>query len=408
MPTSDPQDTSSWEPGRIVVILLIGLTALAPLSIDMFLPSMPRMAEQFQAAPSKVQLAVTLFIIAMAVSQLLFGPVSDKYGRRKTMLVGVAAYAVVGAICGIATTVSLLVVGRVLQGFAAGSGPSVGRAVVRDVYGKERTAQVLATMTTVMALAPMLAPVLGGYLQVMFGWRSVFVVLTGMGALFFVAYVVLIPETNKMRDPEALNPGRLISNILELLSNRLYLGNVLLMTMLFVGFFAFIANSSFVLIEILGVSPDVFGYCFGFVAFGFMCGAALSGRLVKRFASHWLIRVGAIICAVAGLSLGMQAWMETYNVWAIVMTMYLYAVGGGFLSPIASAEALIPYPEKAGLASSVMGFVRTIGAGLSGVMYVFVYDGTPNPMLFAIAGAGLAGLLLHTLMLRNVQVPATT
>jgi len=405
METSDEANSAKWEPSRFVIVVLIGLTALAPLSIDMFLPSMPRMAEQFNAAPSRIQLAVTLFIIAMAISQLVFGPISDRFGRRTTMLVGVAAYAIAGALCGFATTVTLLLVGRVCQGFAGGSGPSVGRAVVRDVYGKEKTAQVLATMMTVMALAPMLAPVLGGYLQVTFGWRSVFVVLGGMGAIFLVLYAILIPETNRSLDPTATNPKQMVQNITELLSNRLYVGNVLMMTMLFCGFFAFIANSSFVLIEVLGVSPDRFGFCFGFVAFGFMSGAFLSGRFSRRYHRRDLIRVGMIVSATAGVFLGIQAWTQTYHVLLIVETMYLYALGGGILSPMATAEALIPYPEKAGLASSVLGFVSTIGGGLSGMLYLVIYDGTPNPMLYGVACAGLSGLILHFILLRRVEVP---
>ena len=324
MENSDEAHPTSWEPGRLVLIVLIGLTALAPLSIDR--PSMPRMAEQFNAAPSRVQFAVTLFIIAMAVSQLLFGPLSDRFGRRRTMLIGVAVYAIAGAMCGLATTLTLLVAGRVCQGFAAGSGPSIARAVVRDIYGKEKTAQVLATMTTFMALAPMLAPILGGYLQVAFGWRSVFAVLGGMGAFYFVLYAVLIPETNRYPDPTALSPSRLFRNIGELLGNRLYLGNVLLMTMLFCGFFAFITNSSFVLIEILGVSADQFGYCFGFVAFGFMSGAFLSGRLNRHYPARSVIHAGTLVSASAGLLLGVQAWTETYHVLAIVVTMDFYCL----------------------------------------------------------------------------------
>ena len=198
MENTEEANHAQWEPGPFVIVVLVGLTALAPLSIDMFLPSMPRMAEQFNTAPSQIQLAVTLFIIAMAISQLLFGPFSDRFGRRRTMLTGVAVYAIAGALCGFATTVALLLVGRVCQGFGGGSGPSVGRAVVRDVYGKEKTAEVLSTMMTVMALAPMLAPVLGGFLQVTFGWQSVFTVLGGMGVIFFLLFAFFSPSTNHM------------------------------------------------------------------------------------------------------------------------------------------------------------------------------------------------------------------
>jgi DHA1 family bicyclomycin/chloramphenicol resistance-like MFS transporter len=196
----------------------------------------------------------------------------------------------------------------------------------------------------------------------------------------------------------------MVENIKELLSSRLYLGNVLVMTILFCGFFAFIANSSFVLVETLGVSADTFGFCFGFVAFGFMSGAFLSGRFSRRFSRRHLIRIGILVSATAGVLLGVQAWTETYTVILIVGTMYFYAVGGGILMPMASAEALIPYPEKAGLASSVMGFIRTLGGGLSGMLYLFIYDGTPNPMLYAVACAGISGLILHYFLLQRVSV----
>jgi MFS transporter, DHA1 family, multidrug resistance protein len=369
----------------------------------MFLPSMPAMAQQFQSTPGHMQLTVTLFIVALAISQLIFGPLSDRFGRRPTMLTGLALYALAGFVCVFAPTLEFLIFGRILQGLAAGSGPAISRAIVRDIYGKARSAQIMSYMATAMALAPISAPILGGFLQAYFGWQSVFYILGLMGALFFLTFVFVVPESNTQIDTKALQLNRLFGNYTELLSNRQYIGNTLLTTMLFCGILAFLANSSFVLIDTLGLSPKVYGFCFGTVAFGVMVGAFTSGRLSKRIDHSHLITVGTLISSGAGLLMAALALAGIFNVFTIIGPLFLFTTGGGMLRPLAMAAAIIPFPEKAGLASALMGFIQMFSAGIFAIIFGHTYGGTAMPMIAAIALSGMAALLVNRFMLNKKQ-----
>ena len=393
----------------LIPILLTGLSGLPPLSIDMFLPSMPAMAQQFQTEPARIQSAVTLFLIALGTAQLVFGPLSDRFGRRPIMLIGLACYALSGLGCMFAPTVGALILARVLQGFSGGSGPSISRAVVRDIYGKTQAAKILAYMSTAMALAPILAPMLGGFLQAYFGWQSVFIVLSTLGGLFFMGYLWLVPETNTMIDPTALKPKRMLENYRDLLGNRQYMGYSLMMAIIFWGMFAFITNSSFVLITELGVSPQTYGFCFGSVAVGLMLGAFLSGRLNDRLGSERLIQLGTLITAGAGLLMVGLKVAGIFSVFTIIGPMFLFTTGSGMARPQAMAGAIIPYPEKAGLASALMGFIQMMTAGLFVTTFAHLYSAASNPMIVAIAGAGILQLLVRLIMLKpSPEADATT
>ena len=396
MKATEPQSPTS----RILIpILLTGLSGLPPLSIDMFLPSMPAMVEEFQTHPTSIQPAVTLFLMALGAAQLVFGPLSDRFGRRPILLVGLACYALAGLGCLFAPTVGALIVARVVQGFAGGSGPSVSRAVVRDIYGKTHAARIMAYMATAIALAPILAPVIGGFLQAHFGWQSVFVVLSALGGLFFFGYFWSVPETNQMIDPTALNPARMRENYRDLLGNRQYLGHTMMVAILFWGMFAFITNSSFVLITELQVSPQRYGFCFGAVAVGLMVGAFLSARLSDPLGSARIIQVGSLIAAGAGLLMMGLKLAGVFSVLSIVVPMCLFTLGGGMVRPQAMAGAIVPYPEKAGLASALMGFIQMCTAGLFVTLFGLLFSASSTPMVVAIASAGVFALIVRRVLL---------
>ncbi len=383
----------------LIPLLLTGLSGLPPLSIDMFLPSMPAMVEEFQTHPRSIQPAVTLFLIALGTAQLVFGPLSDRFGRRPILLIGLACYALAGMGCLFAPTVGALILARVAQGFAGGSGPAISRAVVRDIYGKTHAARIMAYMATAIALAPILAPVVGGFLQAHFGWQAVFVVLSALGSLFFFSYFWAVPETNNMRDPTALNPTRLLANYRDLLGSRQYLAHTLMVAILFWGIFAFITNSSFVLITELGVSPQHYGFCFGAVAMGLMSGAFLSARLSGRLASTRIIQIGSLIAAGAGLLMMGLKLAGIFSVIGIVAPMCLFSMGGGMARPQAMASAIVPYPEKAGLASALMGFIQMSTAGLFVTLFGQLFRASATPMIAAIASAGVFALLVRRMLL---------
>ena len=375
-----------------VEVLLTAVVGLGALSIDMFLPSLPAIAAVFATEPATAQLTVTLFLLAFAASQLVFGPLSDRFGRRGALIGGLALYTMAGLACALAPTITVLIGARVLQALGGGSGPVVARAMVRDLHGRERAARVLSYMATVQALNPMLAPIVGGYVHEAFGWRAVFVVLAALGGLFLVLMIAGVPETNVRRDPSALRRDQLGRNVVILLTDRSYLAYVLANALMFGGQFAFISGSSFVLIGVLGISPSAFGLCFGAVAFGIMTGTFLSGRFGAGLGLDRTILTGTALGAGAGLILAGLAWSGILTVPTVIGPMFVFAVGLGLTLPNGMAGAIGPFPAMAGLAAAVAGFLQLTGAALYSLAVGRLYDGTARPMTAAIALAGLAAL----------------
>jgi DHA1 family bicyclomycin/chloramphenicol resistance-like MFS transporter len=374
------------------------VVAIGSLSIDMALPSLPATAQALGAQPATVQLTVTLFLAGFALAQLVHGPLSDRFGRRRVLLGGLAVYVVGGLACWAAPSAGLLVTARVLQALGAGSGPVVGRAVVRDLYEPAGAARVLGYMGTAMALTPILAPIIGGFVHVAFGWRAVYLALAGCGAIFLSVAALLVPETNRRRDRDALRPGHLATNAADLLGDRSFLGYVLVVALMFGGQFAFISGSSFVLIEVLAVPPDVYGLCFGLVAFGIMTGSFLAARLTPRAGIDRLIAAGTGVGALAGCLMVALAWGGVWTVAAVIGPMYGFSVGVGIVLPTAVAGAIGPFPRTAGLASAVLGFLQLTAAAAYGIVVGRLYDRTPVPMAVAIAAAGLAAAVAHRLI----------
>jgi MFS transporter, DHA1 family, multidrug resistance protein len=375
-----------------VEVLLTAVVGLGALSIDMFLPSLPTIAAVFDTTPATAQLTVILFLVAFAGAQLGYGPLSDRFGRRGVLIGGLALYTVGGLGCALAPSIGVLVGARVLQALGGGCGPVVARAVIRDLHDRDRAARIFSYMATAQSLNPMLAPIVGGHLHEAFGWRAVFVVLAGLGAVFTLLMIVGVPETNVRRDPTATRPGQLGRNVATLLADRGYLGYILVNALMFGGQFAFISGSSFVLIGLLGVSPSGFGLCFGLVAFGIMTGTFLSGRLGPGLGLDRLIQAGTALGAASGLVLAGLAWLGVGTVPAVIAPMFVFAVGLGLTLPNGMAGAIGPFPHMAGLAAAVAGFVQMTASAVYSAAVGRLDDGTARPMTTAIALAGLAAL----------------
>jgi DHA1 family bicyclomycin/chloramphenicol resistance-like MFS transporter len=372
--------------------LLTAVVGLGALSIDMFLPSLPTIAAAFGAPPATVQLTVTVFLMAFAASQLVYGPLSDRFGRRGVLLGGLGLYALAGLACALAPTIGTLIGARVLQALGGGTGPVVARAVIRDLYERDRAARVFSYMSMAQSLNPMLAPIVGGYVHEVFGWRAIFFVLASLGTLFVILIAAGVRETNVHRDDTALRPGHLRQNLAVLLADRSYLGYVLVNALMFGGQFAFISGSAFVLIDVLGVRPATFGLCFGGVALGIMTGTFLSGRFGGRVGLDRTILGGTALGAVAGLTLAALSWSGVLTVPAVIVPMYVFAVGLGLTLPNGMAGAIGPFPQMAGLAAAGAGFVQLTGSALYSVAVGRFYDGTSRPMTSAIALAGVTAL----------------
>jgi MFS transporter, DHA1 family, multidrug resistance protein len=373
-------------------ILLTAVVGMGALSIDMFLPSLPAMAAAFGAGAGTAQLTVTLFLVGMALAQLVFGPLSDRFGRRRVLLGGLALYTLAGIACALAPSMRVLLAARVVQAVGAGCGPVVARAMVRDLYERERAARMLGAMGTAQALTPILAPIVGGWVHVAAGWRAVFFVLAGFGTLFLLGALGIVPETNVYAGPRAPRAADEPSRLARLLADRAFVGYVLVMALMFSGQFAFISGSSFALMVVLGVSATTYGVCFGSVAVGLMLGNFLSVHLTPRLGIDRMILAGTAFGAAAGAILAALAWMGVATVATVIVPMFCFALGLGLVLPNAMAGAIGPYPTMAGTASAVLGFVQMTGSALYAMAVGHLDDGTLRPMTTAVASAGAAAL----------------
>lgn len=389
------------------IALLIGLTAIAPLAIDMFLPSMPRMAEEFDVSASTMQLAVTLFLLSFAASQLVYGPTSDRFGRRPVLICGLLMFIAGGVLSLFAQSAEILILGRIVQGIGGGAGPAIGRAMVLDVFGRERAARVMAYMTIATPLAPAVAPVIGGVLHDSFNWRSVFVVLIGIGVFLLVAYRALLPETNTRRDVGALGAIQMSKNYGALFSNRSFIVYSLAIGLMFSGQLVFISGSSFVLIDELGLSARMFGFSFGFVAVGIMAGAWISIRLVDRWQDTRVVLLGAVVATGASAVMAALAWAGVASPWAVLLPMFVTSAGFGISRPPAMAGALIPFQHMAGLASAVLGFTQMIFATLYNISFSTFVAVDQVALASGVAAAALSSLLLLIVLRPSAASVAT-
>lgn len=385
--------------------LLIGAVALGPISTDLYLPSVPALGRDLGADVAATQLTLSVFLIGFALAQIPVGPMSDRFGRRPVLLAGVALYIVASLACAFAASIEVLIVARAIQAMGACAGVVLGRAIVRDIYGRDRAARMLAYIGSAMALAPAIGPIVGGMVQAWLGWRWNFGLLAACGAILLAAAWRRLAETNAWPDPRALSATRIIANYGALLANRVYLGFALAVAFGYAGLFAFISGSSFVLIETLGVPVESFGFHFAAVVAGYIAGTQIAGRLTLRLGIERMVPIGCAFSLVGGgamvlLVLGGLAARDRWGAVAVVAPMVCYTVGIGVVMPNAQAGAIGPFPRMAGTASALMGFLQMAIAALFGILFGQIHDGTALPMAALIAIAAAATLASFLVLVR--------
>lgn len=386
-----------------VLSLMVLLVALGPISTDLYLPALPAIRDHFGADVGGVQLTLSIYLIAFAASQILYGPLSDRFGRRVPLLVGTGIYFAASVACMVAPTLEALIVARFFQALGGCSGQVIVRAVVRDVHGRDKAGPVLAKIAAAMGLAPAIGPVLGGVLTDLFGWQACFAVLSAAGGLALLGSAFLLEETNLHKDPSATQPGRIARNLGGLLQHRLFVGHALAATASYAGLFAFISGSSFVFIEVLGLEPEEYGFCFSAAVIGFIAGARIAGRLTRG--PDRSVLLGATINAGAGLAMVVFLLAGFETVATVLGPMVVYMIGMGIVLPHAQGGAVGPFPRKAGMASALFGFMQYGAAAFVGLYVGHAFDLTALPMAVAIAASGLAALAAHVLIIRGAPDP---
>jgi len=362
---------------------------------------MSAIAAELGATLPQVQNTLGLFLLGFAVANLLWGSLSDRFGRRPIMLIGMALYGLAGLACAQTTSIEGLQIARLCQGFAACSGQVIASAVVRDRFEGTKAIQVFSLMGTVIALSPALGPLIGGQLQVWFGWRAGFHVLAGFGFLILALCGVFLRESNANPILGALVPSRLARIYGGFLRHRSYMCVVLLLGFIFSGLFAYHSFSPFLLIGELGMRPDHFGILAVFMASSMAAGNFLVGRLAKRFPAPVLIVIGTLVSMLGGFLMTLLSGELTTV--RIIVPMMIFALGFGLATPPATSMALAPFPHVAGSAAAMLGFIRVGLAGLLSMATGPLYDGTATPLGWIMLGCAGVGLLIYVSLVRDVN-----
>ena len=380
------------------------LTALGPLATDFYLPSVPDIARVFGTAPAGAQATLSAFLFGFAAGQVLYGPLSDRLGRKPVLLAGLALFILATMACAAATSIDMLVGARFVQALGA-SGPIVlGRAMVRDLYEGPRAGQELARMGMIMGVVPAIAPVLGGVLQEAFGWRSTFIASLLFASALGVWVILMLPETLRRKLDEPLSLIAIVKGFGSLLASRPYRAYVGLVSLAYGGLFAFISGSSFVLMGVYGLSPVQFGFSFALGVMGFITGTVVAQKLVLKRGLDGVIRLGVMCLAGGGVIMLALTLVGTGSSLEITLPMAIYAAGVGLTMPQGQAAAMMPFPERAGTASSFLGICQMtfsafvgllIGRVLTGsVLPGSVLPGSALPMPLVITAIGIAALVL--------------
>ena len=386
--TTQNAGTGSAGPDRMMITLLLGLlVSFAPMTIDLYLPALPVMTEDLMTNTESMQLTLSVYMVGFALAQTFFGPISDRFGRKPTIIIGTSVYLVASVACALATSVEQLIAFRLLQSIGAAAGPVVARAVVRDMFTREEAAKTYAVVTTVTAIAPVVAPILGGVIVVWLGWRANFWILTGFGASAMLLVILLLPETNRVPDPSATRFSQMAVNFATMLRNRAYLGYLLTVMGTFGGLFAYLMGASFVLVGELGMSEINFGLSFGGASVGFMAGAFLGSRIVRRVGIERMCLIGTAFTAIAGILIVGLIWSGVVTVASVIVPTVIYFFGMGMSQPNIQAGAISPFPQMAGAAASLLGLAQYISAGIfSIVIGIFAFN--PTLLLASTMGAG--------------------
>jgi MFS transporter, DHA1 family, multidrug resistance protein len=375
-----------------LLALLAALVALGPLSVDVYLPAMPAMMTALGTDIRHMHLTLSTYLTGFALFHLACGPLADRFGRKPILIGGTVLFVVACIGCSLSTTIEELLLFRFIQGVGACVGPTLARAVARDVFGPKRAARALSLIAMLMALAPAIAPTMGSILMLWLPWPSIFVFLAVYGVAMLVLIRIFLAESLPQR--QSLHPLSIARNYGQLLRSPMFMIATFASGFVYAGLLAYLSSSSFVYIDMLGVPVQYFGFIFLTSVAGYMLGSALSARLSRSYDSEQTVLVGAALAAAAVGAMWLGTLLLPRSVTVLALPMMFYSTGMGLVLPNAMAVALRPFPHIAGTASALLGFIQmSLSASATALVGTYLKD-TPAPMLNFMLLITLFALLL--------------
>jgi MFS transporter, DHA1 family, multidrug resistance protein len=362
--------------GATVVLVLSLLLGIQPVTTDLYLPALPALTEGFGAGPAQAQLTLTMLLLAFGASQLVWGPLSDRFGRRPILLWGLGSYVVASIGCVLASSMELLIGWRTLQGLAMGAAVMGARALVRDLYEPEAGARAMSRGLTGLGVIACVGPALGGVLADRYGWRAALGATAAFGAIAFVVVAARFEETLPARSVKPLNPLALATTWAQIVRHPTFLAYSALATASYAGLFTFLASSSFIFIQVLGFSRTAYGLVMFTTAFTYVGGTFLCRLLLPRLGLRRTVAVAGALTLSGGTLMGVFALAGWHNGWAILAPFCLFMLAHGMHQPCGQSGAVGPFPHAAGAASALSGFLMMLAAfGVGGWVGMHL-DGT--------------------------------
>ena len=383
-----------------LAVILGALTAMGPLAIDMYLPALPTIAREMATSIASVQVSLAVYFIGIACGQAFYGPLSDRWGRKRALYFGLILFSAASIGCALAGNVNALIALRFLQALGGCAPLVVPRAVVRDYFDQRGSVRMLSVLMLVMGLAPILAPLVGGQLLVNFGWRSVFWVLAAYGVFWLVIVALFLQESLPAVRRRRQRAADVVATYLGLLRDRTYIGYVLTGALIFAGLLAYISGSPFVFIELFQVPPEQYGLFFGVNAIGIIIASQVNRWLANRYEARHIISAVLPVSVTAGAVLLIDAATGFGGFPGILVPLFFYISSHGFIMPNTTALAMAPHGAVAGSASALLGTVQFVLGASAGALLGAFGNGTAVPLAAVIASCAVLAFATYQLLPR--------
>ncbi len=390
------------------ILILGSLTALGPFSIDMYLPGFGDIAKSLGTSVATVALSLSSYFIGISIGQLLYGPLLDRYGRKKPLYVGLAVYIVATIVCMQAKDINTLIILRFIQAIGSCAAQVAAMAMVRDLFGPKESAKVFSLLLLVLGASPMIAPTAGGYIVVNFGWRAIFLVLLILGVLITALTIFFLPESYPADRTFSLKPRPIIRNFISVLREPQFIVFVLVESLAFAGLFAYVSGSPIVFMDIFHVDKKTYGWIFAFLSVAFIGLSQFNSLLLKKHSSEkiiWVALTAQVIVAAVFLAGNLAGW---YGLPQTIFFIFLFLTCLGFTNPNAAALSLAPFSKNAGSASALLGAMQMGIGALASVGIGAFSNGTATPMITIMAISSLAALLILIAGKRSGKLTLTT
>ncbi|MCK4869555.1 MAG: multidrug effflux MFS transporter [Gammaproteobacteria bacterium] len=364
----------------LIFILAVLFAAVGSVSSDLYLPSLPAIAEGFHVSISLTQISVAVFVLGLCLARILFGPISDACGRKRPLIFGLVICFGGSLCCLFAPNIYILILGRLLQGFGAGGSNTLGRVILRDRLEGVKLAEFSSYFSMAGIAMMASAPLFGGYIQHYFGWRACFLILSVFTIVALLAAIFLLPETNLYRNKSYLKPKVLIASLTKVFTDCKFISYALLLLLSYAALLAWLTSGPVILQKVIGLTPVMFGWIAGLVGVCYFCGAFINSRWVSKVGIHKMLMLGSCITFLVGLFMLISGALHYLNAEVIVIPVMLAIFGLSLIVPNSYAAGLSPFPKTAGVAVAMLGTIQVIGGFVASTLIAILPDKSQLPL----------------------------